>query len=112
MVDIGTQCFDGSSGNPQGSRRTFVHGRVEHRLGCTLELIDGLRCLVDVLELEAIHLTVLHWLKQLTGLTVLVASDNSTVVSYIKKQGGTWSILLCRLIQEVSPHVQNSKIVL
>ena len=45
MVDVGTQCSDGSSHNPQGSKRTFFHGCVEHRLGCALELLDGLWCL-------------------------------------------------------------------
>ena len=42
---------------------------------------------INVLELEAIHRAMLHWLRKLMGLTVLVASDNSTVVSYINKQG-------------------------
>ena len=40
---------------------------------------------INVLELEAIHRAMLHWLRKLMGLTVLVASDNSTVVSYINK---------------------------
>ena len=42
---------------------------------------------INVLELEAIHRAMLHWLQTLMGLTVLVASDNSTAVSYINKQG-------------------------
>ena len=67
---------------------------------------------ISVLELEAIHLTVLHWLKQLTGLTVLVTSDNSMVVSYINKQGGTRSISLCRQTKRLLFMCQNSKIVL
>ena len=46
------------------------------------------------------------------GLTVLVASDNSTVVSYINKQGGTWSISLCRQTKRLLVMCQNSKIVL
>ena len=33
MVDVGTQCSDGSSGNPQGTKRIFVHGCFELRLG-------------------------------------------------------------------------------
>ncbi|KAK2162674.1 hypothetical protein NP493_1499g00012 [Ridgeia piscesae] len=37
-------------------------------------------------DLEAIHRAMLHWLRKLMGLTVLVASDNSIVVSYINKQ--------------------------
>ena len=47
MVDVGTQCSDGSSGNPQETRPIFVHGCFEHRLGCALELIDSLRYLVN-----------------------------------------------------------------
>ena len=42
---------------------------------------------INGLEFEAIHRAMLHWLRKLMGLTVLVASDNSTVVSYINKQG-------------------------
>ena len=59
---------------------------------------------INVLELEAVHLTMLHWLKQLTGLTVLVASDNSTVVCYINKPGETVNITV-QTDQEVNPHV-------
>ena len=50
---------------------------------------------INVLELEAIQRVILHWLKTLIGLSALVASGNSNVVSYINKQGGTRSILLC-----------------
>ena len=49
---------------------------------------------INVLKLEAIHRAMLYWLRKLMCLTVLVASENSTVVSYIKKQGGTGSIQL------------------
>ena len=42
---------------------------------------------INVLELEAIHRAMLLWLQKLIVLTVLVAPDNSTIVSYINKQG-------------------------
>ena len=32
MVGVWTQCSDGSSGNPQETRRIFVHGCFENRL--------------------------------------------------------------------------------
>ena len=51
---------------------------------------------INVLELKAIQQAMLHWLRQLRSLTVLVAMDNSTIVSYINKQGGTRSMSLCR----------------
>ena len=47
MVDVGTQCSDGSSSNPEGSMYIFVHGCFVHRLGCALELLDSLRYLVN-----------------------------------------------------------------
>ena len=43
-MDVRIQCSDGILSNPQGSKCTFVHGCIEHRLGCALVL---LRCVVD-----------------------------------------------------------------
>ena len=42
MVEVSTQCFEGSSGR---TRHSVVHGCIEHRLGSTLECIDGVRCM-------------------------------------------------------------------
>ena len=67
---------------------------------------------INVLELEAIHRAMLHWMRKLMGLTVLVASDNSTVVSYINKQGGTRSIQLCRRTKRLLLMCQANLIVL
>ena len=66
MVEISTCCSEGSSCYPNRTRHPVVHRCIEHRM----------------------------WKRM--GLTVLVASDNSTVVSYINKQAGTRSIQLCR----------------
>ena len=67
---------------------------------------------INVLELEAIHRAMLHWLRKLMGLIVLVASDNSTVVSYINKQGGTRSIQLCRRTKKLLVVCQANQIVI
>ena len=50
---------------------------------------------INCLEMEAVVLTVQHFLPQLKGKNVLLRCDNSTVVQYINKQGGTKSIQLC-----------------
>ena len=52
---------------------------------------------INWLELQAVWLTLQHFLLQLRGTVVEVLSDNMTTVSYINKQGGTHSLLLCRL---------------
>ena len=52
---------------------------------------------INWLELQAVWLTLQHFLLQLRGTVVEVLSDNMTTVSYINKQGGTYSLLLCRL---------------
>ena len=38
-----------------------------------------------------------RWQKVLQGKSILLRSDNTTVVQYINKQGGMISPLLCRL---------------
>ena len=43
---------------------------------------------INNLKLRAVRLALLHWEKILLDSVVLVATDNSTVVAYINKQGG------------------------
>ena len=50
---------------------------------------------INNLELRAVVLALKHWERVVIGKTILVASDNSTVVAYINKQGGTVSRSLC-----------------
>ncbi|MCG7876485.1 MAG: reverse transcriptase domain-containing protein [Candidatus Thiodiazotropha endolucinida] len=50
---------------------------------------------INLLELEAVFLTIKHFLPILKNKTVLVRSDSTTVVQYITKQGGTKSPPLC-----------------
>ena len=48
-----------------------------------------------MLEFLAVSKAVNHWTAQLSGKVVLVETDSTTVVSYIKRQGGTHSPDLC-----------------
>ena len=50
---------------------------------------------INVLELEAVHRALVHFLPVLKNQKVLVRSDNVTVVQYLNKQGGTRSPNLC-----------------
>ena len=56
---------------------------------------------ISVLELQLICLASSHWLSQLSGLSVMVATNNSTVVSYVNKLGGTCSINLFQHVREL-----------
>ena len=50
---------------------------------------------INVLELEAVFLTLKHFQSILRGQNVLVRSDSTTVVQYLNKQGGTRSPQMC-----------------
>ena len=52
---------------------------------------------INCLELKAVIRALQHWAPLLQGHQVMIATDNSTVVSYINKQGGTRSHSLLRL---------------
>jgi hypothetical protein len=56
---------------------------------------------INILELEAVRLALLHFQSQLIGLSILIATDNTTVVSYINRQGGTRSDSLYLLVENV-----------
>ena len=59
------------------------------------------RLYINVLELKAVSLALRHFNDQCQDQTVLVATDNSTVVAYINKQGGTHSAQMCALLWRI-----------
>ena len=52
---------------------------------------------INELEMLAVFKAVTHWRNLLTGQSVVILSDNTTVCAYIKRQGGTKSHALCQL---------------
>ena len=56
---------------------------------------------INVLELKAVSLALRNFKDQCQNQTVLVATDNSTVVAYINKQGGTHSAEMCALLWKI-----------
>ena len=56
---------------------------------------------INVLELKAVSLALRDFKDQCQNQTVLVAKDNSTVVAYINKQGGTHSAEMCALLWKI-----------
>ena len=54
-------------------------------------------CHINVLEMEAVFRALKHWEHYVLSQVILLATDNSTVVSYVNRQGGTHSRSLCDL---------------
>ena len=53
---------------------------------------------INVLKLKAVSLALQRFKNQCQNQTMLVATDNSTVVAYINKQGGSHSAEMCALL--------------
>jgi hypothetical protein len=66
---------------------------------------------INILELKTVLLGVKHFRSQLKNLRSLF-SDNSMVVAYIRKQGGTHSPVLCRMTWELLQICRRENIVL
>ena len=56
---------------------------------------------INNLELRAVFLALQHFQSHIYNSCVMVASNNSSVVAYLKKQGGTHSPSLCMLVWEL-----------
>ena len=56
---------------------------------------------INVLEMKAVFLALQHFKTDCYTNQVLIASDNTSVVAYINKQGGTKSAELCALIWRI-----------
>ena len=85
-----------------------LYRRLKRRLGRSLrpKFYKGLwsdwekRLHINVLELKAVSLALRDFKDQCQNQTVLVATDNSTVVAYINKQGGTLSRDVCSPVED------------
>ena len=67
---------------------------------------------MNILELKAAFLALRRFKDQCQDQTVLVATDNSTVVAYINKQGGTHSAEMCALLWRIMTWCHHSHITL
>jgi hypothetical protein len=67
---------------------------------------------INILELKAVLLGLEHFQTQLKNQRVSLFSDNSTVVAYIRKQGGTHSPVHCRMTWELLQFCRRENIVL
>ena len=56
---------------------------------------------INTLELETVLLAIEAFSSELRDKTILILTDNSTAVSYLAKQGGTHSSLLCSLTWQI-----------
>ena len=56
---------------------------------------------LNILELKAVSMALRSFKDQCKNQTVLVATDNSTVVAFINKQGGTHSAEMCALLWKI-----------
>ena len=67
---------------------------------------------VNLLEMLSAHNVLWHFREILNGHTVMLATDNTTVVSYVKRQGGTKSRSLLRQTEELYGFLEDYNIVL
>ena len=95
-----------SSQRPQ---HPTLYRRLKRRLGRSLRsklhkgsvVRRGKRLHINVLELKVVSLALRSFKDQCQNQTVLDATDNSTVVPYINKQGGTHSAEMCALLWKI-----------
>ena len=100
------QCTKGATFAPPSARPTNIYRRLKRRLGRALrgstargvwsESESHLH--INFLELKAVLLALKSFEQQCKGQIVLIATDNTTVVSYINKEGSMRSGSLCALL--------------
>jgi hypothetical protein len=76
-------------------------GHMEERLVHGEWTEEEKRLHINVLELLAVWRVLESFVDRVRGKTVMVASDNTTTIAYIRKQGGTRSRSLLQVTQEL-----------
>ena len=118
MVGGSTKSYGRCSYPSSCSQHIGVHRRLKRGWGAHLNeiVLSGLwsnqeaQLHINVLELKAVLLALKGFQEHLQGQNVLICSDNSTVVSYLNKEGGTHSIEMCALIWRILAFTNSRRI--
>ena len=106
LVAKSLKCDERCRPSSQRPQYPALYRHLKQRLGHSLRS-KGLwsdwekRLHINILELKAVSLALRSFKDQCQNQTVLVATDNSTVVAYINKQGGTHSAEMCALLWKI-----------
>ena len=73
--------------------------------------LDPYKLHINCLEFKAVTFALQHWAPLLQGRQVMIATDHSTVVSYINKQVGTRSPTLLRLTVDLFLWLESQSII-
>ena len=122
LVAKSHKCDERCRPSSQRPQYPTLYRRLKRRLGCSLRskfykgsvVRPGKSLHMNVFELKAVSLALRSFKDQCQNQTVLVATDNSTVVAYINKQGGTHSAEMCALLWKIMTwchryHITNIK---
>ena len=95
VVAGGKQCASRSTITPSKTCSADIYRRIKRRVGCSLKRtargtwpLPKSKLHINHLELKAVFLALKEFQDLCSNNTVLVATDNTTVVAYIKKKGG------------------------
>ena len=109
MVAGGKQCYHRSTITPSKTCSANLYRRIKRRVGRSLEREHGKGKLVtsrkqtahNYLELKAVLLALKEFQAVCTNNILLIATDNTTVIAYINKEGGMKSGPLCALLWRI-----------
>ena len=97
MVEVSTQCSEGSLSYLDRTRHSVVHGCIEQRLGSTFECIDGVRYMDNNRENTSHQRTqARNHTQSHAPLAAEACGSGSPGCIRQLQQGGIWSIQLCR----------------
>ena len=101
MVAGGKQCAPRSTFTPNKTCSANLYRRIKRRVGHSLRSLPETKLHINFLELKAVFLALREFQDLCTNKTVLIATNNTTVVSYINKEGGMRSGPLCALLWRI-----------
>ena len=109
MVVRPSKCATRRTPLPQGTQKTNLYRCLKRRFGCSLRSKFYRRGLVSFrkapshqpIRNEAVLLALQFFKTDCRNNQVLIASDNTSVVAYINKQGHTMSAELCALMWRI-----------
>ena len=108
VVTVGRQCASRSTITLTKTYSADIYRCIKRRVGRSLKrahskgnLVPSRKLHINHLELKAVFLALKEFQDLCSNNIVLVATDNTTVVAYINKEGGMKSASLCALLSRI-----------